>query len=260
MFRRPVPAFALGLVAALVILTVALPEGRAALSRIVKIFQVGDSTFIHTPDDFNEAAIDSILTAADQQIEKGEIYLLLNDYGGIGGPIPEGADPFVKQLGSLSLTAREVDFPLQVPTHFHEDIPARFRFMKSQILPSGSVIMYFGLGPWETMLMQTPVGEGQSIGFGGSVMKIDDDGQRSSTGIAPQVEEIEIGDLKVAWVIHDEGARRNLGKWAEKKTDLTIGKFLWEADGVSYVLDGRLLTLEEGRKIIASLQPLTKQD
>ena len=69
------------------------------------------------------------------------------------------------------------------------------------------------------------------------------------------MEEIEIDGYHVTWMIHDEGFRKRLGKWAAKETDTIIGRFIWEKDGVSYVLDGRLLTKEEGVKIIESLRP-----
>ena len=121
-------------------------------------------------------------------------------------------------------------------------------------MPNGSIILTLGIGPYETMLMQTPVGEGKSMGHGTSTTITGSDGTRITTGVAPNLEEIEIDGAKVTWMIHDEGTRRNLGKWAAKKTDTVIGKFIWENDGVSYVLNGKLLTKDEGIKIIESLQ------
>lgn len=257
MMRRPLPAFVLGILVALVFLAVAHPEGRAALSRVGKFFQLGDNTVFHQQEDFNEAVMDSILASSAKEIEKGEMYFLHNVYGGFGGPVPEGADPYIKQVGSLSLTIEMMEFPLMVPTYFHEGIPPSFRFTKAEVMPNASVILYFGIGPFETMLMQTQVGEGASIGFSQSESTKGPDGQRVTTGIVPDMEELNINGMKVTWLIHDENRRRSLGGWAEKKTETTIGKFIWEHEGISYLLDGKFLSLEEGKKIIESLKPVT---
>lgn len=257
MFRKPVPAFALGILVALAFLAVAHPEGRAALSKIGKFFQLGDNTVFHQQEDYNEAVMDSILASSDKEIEKGEMYFLHNIYGGFGGAVPEGADPYIKQVGSLSLTADMVEFPLMVPTYFNEGIPPRFRFNKSEVMPNASVILYFGIGPYETMLMQTQVGEGASIGFSQSQSTKGADGKIVTSGVVPDMEELTINGMKVTWLIHDENRRRRLGGWAEKKTETAIGKFIWEDEGISYLLDGKFLSLEEGQKIIESLKPVT---
>lgn len=254
MFRKPIPAFSLGIFVALAVVALAHPDTQAALSKFLKIFQVGDSTYVYQHGTMGQAAIDSILATSDQNLEKGESYFLHNVYGGFGGNVPRGADPFIKQTASLSLAAGLVDFPLQVQTYFNDKIPARLRFQKAEVLPNGSAILYFGIGPFETMLMQTPVGEGKTMGFGSTKSTTTADGVKSVIGIAPNMEEIEIDGHIATWMIHDEGTRRRLGKWAAKETDTIIGRFIWEKDGVSYILDGRLLTKEEGIKIIESLR------
>ena len=255
MFRKPIPAFSLGIFVALAVVALAHPDTQAALSKFLKIFQVGDSTYVYQQGTMGEAAIDSILAASDQNLEKGKSYFLHNVYGGFGGNVPEGADPFIKQTASLSVAAGLVDFPLQVQTYFNDKIPARMRFQKAEIMPNGSALLYFGFGPFETMLMQTPVGDGNTMGFGAGTFTSTAGGVKSMTGIAPSLEEIEIDGQQVTWMIHDEGTRYNLGKWAVKKTETIIGRFIWEKDGVSFILDGRLLTKEEGVKIIESLRP-----
>ena len=163
----------------------------------LKIFQLGDNTFVIQSGTLHGAAIDSILASSDQKLENGESFFLHNDYGGFGGIVLEGEDPFVKQLASLSLTAGLVDFPLLVPTYFHEKIPARFRFQKAEVLPNGSAIIYCGIGPYETMLKQTPVGEGKSMISSETTSTRTADGTVTSTGVAPNMEELEIAGKKV---------------------------------------------------------------
>lgn len=256
MFRKPLPAMALGIILGAVILALAHPDTRAALVNIIKSIRVGKNTYIYQSGKVTDAEIDATFAEFDEALEKGERYHLDNVYGGFGGRVPEGAEPVIKQVSSLSIAARMVDYPLQVPTYFNEKIPPRYRFRKAEILPDGSSLLYFGIGSTETMLKQSPVGDGRSVGHMSVTMTINEDGTSEITGDEPNVEELEIAGKRVVWEIHDEGTRRNLGRWAEKYTDKVIGRFVWEDEGMSYLLDGRLLTKEEGRKIIESLRPM----
>jgi hypothetical protein len=62
--------------------------------------------------------------------------------------------------------------------------------------------------------------------------------------------------MKVVWQIHDLGTRANLGFWATKYSGKVIGKFIWEDGGMSFTLNGLLLTKKEGIKIIESINPI----
>jgi hypothetical protein len=257
MFRRPLPAMLLGVCLGATILAFGHPYTRASIVNFVKSFRVGDNTYVFQSGTMGEAEIEAVLAEHDERLERGKSYYLENDYGGCGGDVPEGAEPIIRQLSSLSITARLAGHPLQMPTYYNENIPARYRFRKAQILPNGGTILYFGIGRWETMLQQSPVGDGKTVAHENVIMTADSNGTRVMRGVEPQIEEIELGGKKVFWQIHDKGTRRNLGKWAERYPDKVIGKFIWEDDGMSYVLDGKLLTREEGVKIIESLRPMT---
>ncbi len=255
MLRNPIPAFILGFVIALAGFSVAHPDTRQALMKLPGFFKVGKSTIFITGGKRVEIASDSFRERSRERIEKGEIFSYGTIYGGYGCGVPEGTDPFLKQTPSLSIAAGLVDRPLVVPTYFHESIEDEFRFRKAEILPNGEAALYFGIGPYETRIFQVPVGENNMVTYGDAKTEINSDGTRTTIYIDPNFEELKVGGKTVYWQIHDAGARRNLGRWAEKHTEKVIGKFVWEDGGVSFALDGRLLTKEEGMKIIESLVP-----
>jgi hypothetical protein len=255
MFFKPVSAMALGIFLGVTILAIGHPDTRASIANFVKSFRVGDNTYVVQSGTLGETELDAVLAELDEKLERGRSYILRNEYGGWGGAVPEGGEPVIRQLSSLSITARLVDHPLQVPTYYNEKIPARYRFRNAQILPDGGTILCFGIGRWETMLKQSPVGNDRSVVHQNVIMTTESDGTQMMSGVEPQIEEIEIGGIKVFWQIHDKGTRHNLGKWSEQYPDKVIGQFIWENDGMRYVLDGKLLTRDEGLKIIESLRP-----
>ncbi len=229
-----------------------------ALSSIVEIFQVGEHTKIVQSGPRGEAEITAILGDFDNDLESGKSYFTYSVYGGWGGAVPHGADPFIKQFSSLSLAAREVDYPLHVPTFGPEKNPLITEFCKAEILPDGMAILYFGLGRYETILVQKPVGNGMTLTSSTVTTKVLADGTKIQVGLKPNLEELEIAGKKVIWQIHDQHIRPNLGVWAKKYPDEVIGKFIWESGGMSFTLNGLLLTKEEGIKIIQSIQPIGK--
>ncbi|MEN8008227.1 MAG: hypothetical protein ABFS42_14495 [Candidatus Krumholzibacteriota bacterium] len=255
--RRPVPAFGLGIFVALAVLLVAHPDGRAALAKLTHLFQVGEHTYIHEAPGWSDAQLDSVLMYMDERREKGETVFQMTPYGGYGGGVPQGADPYIKEVGSLSLAAGMTDYPLLVPTYFNERIPPRLRFQKAVILPDGSTMLYFGVGPLETMISLARVGGDRSVGYTESRTEIAEDGTRTTVSVTPELEEIEVAGKQVVWQVHSEGMRQNLGGLAVKIPDKVIGRFLWEQDGLSCSLNGKFLTKEEGIKIIESLRLLT---
>lgn len=254
MFRKPIPAFSLGIVLTLAVLGMTHPGTKAALAKLQAFFKIGEHTYINEIPALSTAAWDSILTYSDESQERGETYFLYSVYGGMGGAVPPGEDPFVKQVTSLTLAAGLVDYRLPVPTYFDKRIPPRLRFQKAQIMPGGGSMLYFGIGPLETVITCMPVGPERTVGYSESVSTVDKDGVRTMTNVPPDLEELEIDGKQVFFQVHSEGVRRNLGGWSVKFPEKVIGKFLWEDGGLSLTLDGKFLTKEEGIKIIESLE------
>lgn len=233
------------------------PDTLAKLINYLNVYRIGEHTYVTEFGAVGEANIDSMLVDAYSRVERGETYAVHNSYGGFGGTVPEGREPFVKQLSSLSITTQMVEFPLLVPTYFDKRIPKEFRFQKAQIMPDGSAILYFGLSICETMLRYVPVGENSFYGHSQTTMTIDSTGNRHMQGIIPDLEELEMEGKQVYWQVHNDQWRKQLlGNITDSYQDLVIGKFMWEADGISYTLDGKLLTKEEGIKIIESLKEM----
>lgn len=253
MFRNPMPAFALGFIIALAGFSVAHPDTRDVLMK--SFIKVGKSTFIISGGKTDSTADEYFRKRGEEDMEAGTMFRLVSIYGGYGCGIPEGADPFMKQTPSLRIAAGLMDRPLIVPTYFHENIPADFQFRKAEILPDNSVALTFGLGRYETRLMQISVGTSNTVSYSTSTTETKPDGTTVTIYLTPQIEELTIGGSTVIWQIHDEGMRTRLGTWAQKNTDTDIGKFYWEEGGQSFTLDGRFLTKEEGIKIIRSLEP-----
>ena len=197
MFRNPIPAFVLGFFIALAGFSVAHPDTREALMNLTGIFKAGENTFIITGGEQDNTYLEQCLERGDDMVEKGESFYLSSIYGGYGCGIPEGADPFLKQTPSLSIAAGLVDWPLLVPTYFNEALPARLRFQKAEILPNGEVALHFGVGPFETRIMQIPVSENNTVAFSTSVTEKMPDGTMVTKIVAPQMEELTIGDKTV---------------------------------------------------------------
>jgi hypothetical protein len=257
MFRKPLPALGLVLVLSMAVLALVHPETLAKLAEYLNVFKTGEHSFVYETGFVGEAAIDSILAQADQELENGRMYMVQNSYGGFSGGVPEGKEPVVREVYSLNIARQLVDYPLQVPTYFNTMIPERLRFSHAQIMPDGSAMLYFGIGPFETMIHYAPVDENRSFASSASVMVTDSTGRQEMHGVTPQLEELQIQGRKVFWQAHDDLSKQELmGRLAEKRPDLVIGEFGWEENGVSYLLDGRMLTREEGIKIIQSLKPM----
>lgn len=253
MFRRPIPAFGLGVLAAALLLTLAHPDGRAALAKLPGLLHIGEHTAYDTEKHFSDAQLDSLVSALDVQQQKGEQITQVTPYGGWGGAVPEGGDPYIKEVHSLPIAAGLVDYPLLVPTYFNEKLPPRLRFQKVDVFPDGQSVLYFGVGWMETVIHLIPVGEQGMVSFMETIATRDQNGQMTYTMVEPELQEMQVAGRKVVWKKHDEGARRNLGGVAVERTDVEIGRFLWEQDGLSCVLDGKFLTKEEGVRIIESL-------
>lgn len=253
MLGRPMPAFGLGIVVAATTLTLAHPDGRAALARLPGLLHIGDHTAIVTEGYFTSAQLDSVLAAADLARDRGEIVTLNTPYGGWCGVVPQGKEPCIKEVCSLRLARGLVDSPLLVPTYFHEALPAGFRFQKADVMPAGEVLLYFGVGPLETVLFLSPVGGARSMTYASSDATVSADGRQESTVVPPEVDELLIAGRHVIWQKHDEDTRRARGGLAVAIPDSVIGRFLWEQDGLSCLLDGMFLTRHEGIKIIESL-------
>ncbi|MFH2053142.1 MAG: hypothetical protein ABIK96_11800 [bacterium] len=254
MFKRPMPAFGLGIFVAALALVLAHPDGRAALAKLPGLLHIGEHTGIFTESQFSSAQLDSLLAASDVSQEKGQSVFQATPYGGWGSTVPPGGDPFIKEVCSLSLAAGMVDHPLLVPTYFHPLLPDRLRFQKAVIMPNGSTMLYFGVGHLETVLMLTSVANGGMVSYMESATTIAEDGSKETTYVQPELEELEVDGRTVTWLKHSEGARWNLGGIAVTKTDTEIGRFLWEQEGWSCALNGKFLTKDEGLKIIASLR------
>ncbi|MBM4202070.1 MAG: hypothetical protein FJ189_12400 [Gammaproteobacteria bacterium] len=254
MLKRPVPAFGMGVLAAVLLLTLAHPDGRAALARLPGLLHIGEHTAIITEKLFSDAQMDSLVAASDIEQARGERVFQNTPYGGWGGPVPAGREPIIKEVCSLGVAAGLVDFPLLVPTYFHEQLPARLRFQKVVIMPTGSAMLYFGVGRLETVLLLTPVGENGMVTSSESVTTTNADGSMTTRIVQPELEEMQVAGRTVVWQKHSEGARRNLGGAAVAKPEVEIGRFHWEQDGLSCVLNGKFLTRDEGIRIIESLK------
>lgn len=254
MWKRPAPAFGLGVLAAVLLLTLAHPDGRAALARLPGLLHIGEHTTIVTEKMFSDAQMDSLVAASDIRRARGEWVFQNTPYGGWGGPVPAGREPVIREVCSLGVAAGLVDYPLLVPTYFNEKLPDRLRFQKVVIMPTGSAMLYFGVGRLETVLHLTAVGENGMVTSTESVTTKNADGTLTTRIVQPELEEMQVAGRTVVWQKHSEGARRNRGGAAVANPEVEIGRFHWEQDGLSCVLDGLFLTRDEGIRIIESLK------
>jgi hypothetical protein len=245
--RRPVLATELGVLLLVALLALVAPRSLAALVepvvRFIERVRVGDHTQIVRSSPQTAAEVAAILARSRQQLANGQRWFLHTAYGGFGGRVPPGENPVPRTVASLRLLHSLTALRLQTPTCLHRGEAVRFDH--AVVAPGlGPVLMFFGSGPNELLLAAFPIGEGQSVAWGRSVMRNAADGGLVTESPALKAEELSLDGRGVVWDPDTTGLRPD------------SSALRWEDDGVSYSLMGRRLTREEAVDLFLSLRPL----
>ncbi len=245
--RRPVLATELAVLLVVGLLAVVAPRSLAALVepvvRMIEMVRVGDHTQIVRSSPQTVAEVAAILARGRQQLANGQRWFLHTPYGGFGGRVPPGEKAVLRTVASLQLLHSLTALPLQTPTCLHRG--EAIQFNHALVAPGrGSVLMFFGSGSNELLLVLFPIGEGQSVAFERSVMRNTADGGLVTESPALKAEELSLDGRNAVWDPDTTGLRPD------------SSALRWEEDGVSYSLMGRSLTREEAVDLFLSLHPL----
>jgi hypothetical protein len=240
--RRPVLAAGVTLGLVLALMAIFAPRSLAALVepvvRIIEALRVGDHTEILRSAERTAADVAQTVAAHRQKLARGESWFVDTPYGGFGGGVAEGESAVVQQTSSLEELRALTPLDLPLPAYRHRGQPLRFDH--AQVAPGGIVLVYFGSGPGELLLMLAPVGKGRSVAYGRSVSRTTPDGQTIIESPELETEEIYDGDRPAVWDPDPFGRTSALR---------------WEEGGVSYSLMGLSLTLDEAEAFFRAARP-----
>ncbi len=178
--------------------------------------------------------IESVITGEPLPDDTWDIVLFPG--AGVGGNGPPGTHAEVRSVEDLSAAQEMTSFHIRVPSY----LPDGYKLMEIKLAPiwtsvgallfpsnPNAFLFYVGQGP-DIVIVQQPVGP-QPVGETGAVV-----GQVIGFATNGTLEEVEMNGHTAAW------ANDNL--------------LLWEQDGVSYMVGGIGLNLEEAIRIATSLQ------
>lgn len=202
------------------IVVVAQPDLRASVVQPViqflKQVVLGEHTRAAVSEGFSESELNAILDERARQLEAGETWSIETAVSTLGGDVPPGRDPVLLTYCSLSRAEAAAALPFAKPLH----LPAGFRFEQAVLTPDDGVVLGYWAPGRQITLYQRPVRPGATT-------------MAMATGPGSTLDEVTVNDAPAAW--------------------LNGHKLVWEADGVSYDLEGDGLTLEEALTIARSL-------
>ena len=208
----------------------ALPAAATGLDRYVRSLVVGEHTTV-------EQVPMQAQGTQPPSTTNVRMWLVRTPIAAFGGNVPEGADPTVRYYPSFDLAQESVS-----STKFKqpEYLPSGYLIDEALVTPSEALVLrYTSFTAGDIVLVQTPVGTRYTSvtkspqGFTSKSMT---NGVSTSTN-AP-IRAVTLNGKPAAWI--EESMERN-----------SLG---WEADGMSYMLGGVRLSLDEALEIAQSLR------
>ncbi len=245
----PAWRMAAGVIVAGALLVALVPGAPALLARplvrILQIVHVGDHTAISRNEprtaDENAAGVRELQAG----VASGQRWFVHTDhYGAFGGSVPSGESAAVTRIEDLGQLQAAATMAVQVPTiDYRGDRPA---FDHALVAPGGLLLLFFGSGQAELLLVEAPVGDGRAMAYSRSVGTSDAGGGITSESPELQTETFVLDGQTVVWDPDTTGLLPN------------TTALRWEADGVSYALMGRSLRRQEAENVFLSLRPLPR--
>jgi hypothetical protein len=217
------PRLAAAVAAAAVIVTALFiqPDLRAAIVQptlnFIKQLVLGERTQAVLVDQPVGAELEAILAEQARGLEAGERWSVRTASGSQGGDVPEGASPVIRTYNSLRLAEENIDFPVRKPDWF----PGPYRFDSAVLTPAGGVVLWYRAPGRRLTLAQKPTR------LGGTTMVM-------GMGDGATLENVEFGEIRAAWVNGES--------------------LVWENGGMTYDLEATELTLEQAKRVAASLR------
>jgi hypothetical protein len=229
--RRPLLSLlAVSLVAFLMVALTwpgALAAAAQGIENWVHSLKVGQNTSIHqvNPTQANPDQASSPRLPATPIVEqRGDLWIIRTAAGNFAGNVLSGHDAVVYRVHTFGEAQASVPFPLRQP----DDLPSGYTLREAMVTPSAWVFLFYAGPNGEILLAQYPVGR-QPSNAGGYV-----NSAMVGTLTDQPIEAVTLNGQPAAWV---EGH-----------------SLMWETDGVSYVLGGATLSLEEAIRIAESLK------
>lgn len=243
--RRPLPALGLGgaLMVALVV-----PASRAVIARpflqLIEAVGIGGHSQVVRTEPPTQEEVARNIEHLGTAVAKGQQWFVHTPYGGFAGGVPPGQSAVIRRVDSLQNLQALTTLKLQMPTSSHRG--QTVQFSHADVAPDGVVLMYFGSGPNELLLIEAPVGEGRSAVYSRTVGGTTPDGRMVFESPKLMTEELTLNSRAVVWDPDNTGLNRN------------SSALRWEADDIAYSLTGRSLTREEAVELFLSLRPLDR--
>jgi hypothetical protein len=238
-----VPRFvnALGAVGALLALALVVPASRAVLAdqlyHLLAQFDIGSSGHLarFTPLDEAEA-----MRRYRELAASGRHWSFRTPYLPFGGLVPPGKSTVTQSVDSLPQLLKLTSMMLMVPRGVHrgQSVP----FTRANVLPIGTVLMFFGEGANELMLLQHQLGDGIQFAVSRSMRIKGSDGKWRTEVPKLAPESIVIDGQKLVWEEDPTGMMPD------------SSMLVWETKVVFYTLHGRRLTRDEAIAIYKSLR------
>ena len=215
--------FALVTIAILVLAlgTVAfVPFVRAQVGEVIKTVVLGA---------YSKALQVEFLEKSESRPLPADVWVISTDIGGFAGNAPPGVDPTVRSVASFEEAQAATDFHLRAPT----DLPEGYALREANLAPIGGThwafLFYSGPGH-DIVLVQMRVGPQPSDDPHVAISVV------SGAITDGTLEEVDFDGRSAAWIVGDGHSLQ------------------WEVDGISYMLGGLDLSLEQTLQIARSIR------
>lgn len=218
--------------AALLVVALAWPgvltAAAQAIEDFVQILGVGPHTTVHQVDpEWATAHPQRPLPATPVVEQRGRLWVIRTAIGNFAGDVLPGNDAAVQRFDTFNEAQAAAPFDLCKPGY----LTAGYALREAMVTPSDRVFLFYD-GPYgDIILVQSPVYTRVE-----RLSETEMVGTLSSIGILTDgpIEEVTLNGRRAAWV-----EERSL---------------VWEADGISYLLGGPNLNLDEAIRIAESLE------
>ena len=223
--------------AVLLLVLAALSPGTvvALTAPLTKFFRGGEHAAVVVPPQRTPTEMLATLAAAAESIAGVERWHWDGGrYGGFGGAVPDGRSATLKRVSKLQELRSETRLPLRAPIHDYRG------FDHALVAPDGSVFMFFGSGRDELLMYATPMSM-TYMRYGNET----EDGKTVFRAPERKIEELVLNGQEAVWDPKPNAEGASL--------------LMWEADGLTFILMGSLLTRDEAESLFFSMSPVGEQ-
>jgi len=229
--RHPIVGLAAAVVVVVLAATLIWPGALSAAAQVVgnvvRSLTIGPNTQVQQINPASVPTTPRPRPAKPEVSYSGDMWVIRTPIGNFGGNALPGGDRSVRRYGNLADAQADAAFVVRQP----ETLPAGYVLREVMVTPADWVFLFYDGPDGDLVLGQIPVGERS----------------RSEAGNVGSVTSVMVGTL-TDQPIESVTLNGRPATWVEG-----LG-LMWEADGVSYVLGGAGLKLDEATRIAESLR------